>query len=703
MRSVVLIAAIAVAAHAQTAPPPAKPAKQAATAPSWRTLKYPPLREVKVPDVTQHVLSNGMRVFLLENHELPVVSGFALVRTGNLFDPKEKIGLADITGTVMRSGGAKGKNADQLNEQLENIAASVESSIGETSGRVGFNSLKENTDEVLAVFKDVLTAPDFSSDKLDLAKTQEKSAISRRNDSPHAISGREFNNILYGRTTPFGWRQEYATIDAIQREDVVAFHKRYFFPKNIMLAVYGDFSVDDMKAKLEKLFADWTVEQPAVPPFPKVDPTPRPGLNLASKDDVNQTSFLIGHLAGTLRDKDYPALEVMGSVLGGSPFTSRLGSAIRVQRGYAYQIGAAWSANYNHPGIFRIVGGTKSENTVAAIQTIQEEVKKFIEQEPTPAELKSAKDKILNAFVFNFDSPSKTLSRLVTYEYNGYPQDFIFQYQKAVENVTPADVQRVARQYLKPENFTYVLVGKPADFGTPLSALNMPVTNIDLTIPQPKREVSEASPESLAKGKALLGKMVSTLGGAEQLSSLKDYTQNMEADLAQGMKIKVKQFWVAPSVFRQETELPFGKIFSYYDGKGGWVKTPQGEGPLAGPMLRQVEEQVFHDLLELARNGAAPGNTVNYVGEGTLEISNGKGMSTRLTIDEATGVPKKQVYASASGGNVEESYGELKSIGNLKVPGSWTVTQNGKKFADFRLADAQLNGGVSAEALAKKP
>lgn len=696
--------ALTVAAAAQTPAPPAK-----APEPRWNTLKFPPLRDPQIPEVTQFTLPNGMRVFLLENHELPVVSGFAMIRTGNLFDPPEKVGLADITGAVMRTGGAAGKSGDALNEQLENIAASVESSIGETSGRVGFNCLKENQAEVLGVFKAILTSPDFAQDKVDLAKTQEKSGIARRNDEPGAIASREFNQIVYGRSTPFGWRPEYATIDAITRDDLVAFHRRYFFPKNVLLGVYGDFNTAEMRAQLEKLFADWTVEQPPVPPFPKVTQPPQPGIHLAAKEDVNQTNFYIGHLGGTLRDKDYPALEVMASVLGGSPFTSRLGSAIRVQRGYAYSIGAAWAANYNHPGTFFIAGGTKSENTVTALKTIREEIGKFLNSEPTPAELQSAKDKILNAFVFNFDSPAKTLSRLVMYEYHGYPKDFIFQYKAAIEKVTGAEVLRVARQYLKPENFTYVLVGKPSDFGTPLDALGLPVRAIDLTIPEPRVEVSKADDASLAKGAALVRKMADAMGGAAKLEALKDYTASYEVELAAGggaMKARLKQLWLAPGQIRQENELPFGKIFVFFDGQGGWIKMPQGEAPLGGPVLRQVQEQAFRDIVGLPYGVLTKNWKANYTGAGIVEITGPAGLVTKIEIDEATGAPKKQSYQAVGQGGaqaVEEVYGPLRDFGGFRIPASATIFQAGQKFAESKPASVEFNTGLTAGQLSAKP
>src|SRR4051794_10930241 len=190
-------------------------ARVGTTIPSYKSLKFGTPPPVKIPDVPMFTLPNGMRLYLLENHELPLVSGFALVRTGNLFDPKDKIGLAELTGSVMRSGGTKSKTSEQLDEELENVAASVESSIGESSGRVGFSALKEDLDQVLAIFQDVMTNPEFRQDKLDLAKSQLRSAISRRNDEPGEILHRTFPEIIYGRDNPYGWRMEYQHIDNI--------------------------------------------------------------------------------------------------------------------------------------------------------------------------------------------------------------------------------------------------------------------------------------------------------------------------------------------------------------------------------------------------------------------------------------------------------------------------------------------------------
>ena len=349
---------------------------------------------------------------------------------------------------------------------------------------MSFSCLKENAPQVISVFEDLLAHPAFRQNRIDLIKQQMMSEIARRNDDPGEIGQREFADILYGRDNSYGWPENISDVAAIRRADIVGFYQRYFFPANMMLAVQGDFDTAQMKAQLEAAFKNWTVTQPAVPPFPKVRFDYKPGTYLADKQDVTQTTFEIGQPGGELNSPDYPALEVMSDILGGG-FNSRLFRRLRTQLGYVYGISASWGANYDHPGLFRVSGSTQAPTTVPAIQAAMQEVERIRQEPVTDQELEGAKQTVLNSFVFYFDTPGKTISRLLTYYYFGYPKDFIFNYQKAVKTVTKDDVLRAAKKYLDPAKFVTVAVGNPKDFGEPLSKLGLPVTPIDLTIPMP--------------------------------------------------------------------------------------------------------------------------------------------------------------------------------------------------------------------------
>jgi zinc protease len=502
---------------------------------------------------------------------------------------------------------------------------------------------------------------------------------------------------------------EYATIDRIQRDDLVSFYKRYYFPGNIMLAVYGDFSTAEMKTRLDKLFGGWNYQQPVVPPFPDVERKPRPGTYLADKADVEQTFFAVGHLGGILKDKNEPALAIMADILGGG-FSSRLFRRVRTQLGYAYNVSAGWGAGYTQPGIFEISGSTKALSTTAALQVVREETERIRTSEVSDQELGTAKDTVLNSFVFNFDTPSKTLSRLIRYEYYGYPKDFIFQYQKAVQAVTKADVLRVAKEYLHPEEFTLVAVGNPKNFGKPLSALGMPVQAIDLTIPQPKAEVAKSDPVSMEKGKALLQRAQAALGGADRLAAVKDTTGTSEVTVQSPdgpMKITQTNRWIAPSYFRQDVTLPFGKMSTYYDGKSGWISSPQGSGPMAPPVLKQAGSEMWRNFFVLILSDRDPARKVNYAGDGVVQISDGEGNAVSLQIDEKTGLPVKETFTSAGPGGapsqVEERFEDWTEAGGIKVPKKVTVNRGGSKFADSNNVDLKINTGLKVEDISRKP
>ena len=703
------------AARAQTALPAKPPAEKApparaATVPSPKDLKFPPPRPIPVPNVEAVTLPNGIRLFLLEDHELPVVNGLARIRTGNLFDPPDKIGLAELTGAPMRAGGTKTKTGEQFNQQLENLAASVESSIGESSGSVSFSALKESAGQVLEVFLDVLTAPEFAQDRIDLQKTQITGAISRRNDDAGKVAEREFTDILYGRDNPFGWEEQYDTVNRISRADLQNFYRRYYFPKNVMLAIWGDFDTAAMKATIATLFAGWTVEQPPVPEFPKVKDTPVPGIYLAErKADVKSAFFALGHLGGELRDKDNAALEIMADILGGG-FHSRLVQRVRSKMGNAYDISARWGADFDHPGLFKISGSANPVSIVQTLKTVEEEVERIRTAEVTDDELRTAKDATLNRMVFAFDTKAKTLGRVLNYEYYGYPKDFLQQYQKALMAVTRADVLRVAKQHLNPANLSVVVVGNPAMFGQPLDALGGLVNKLDLTIPNAKPQSMKGDEASLAQGKQILLRAQQAAGGADKLAAVKDYTEVEEFLLTPengGMKVLQTDRWIAPSTFRQDSAVQTGKISAYSDGRVAWISTPQGFGALGGAQLKQVQGDLFRLYVPLLLSDQIAGRTVNALDSTTVEISDPAGQVATVECDAGTGLPQRVRYdlSQATGAPVKvvEEFDDFRDMGGVKIPHKITITRGGQKFADVTVTDFKVNTGLQVRELGKRP
>ena len=447
----------------------------------YKDLEYPKLRNIQVPQVEQVTLPNGMRLFVLEDRELPLVNLSARIRVGSIYEPAEKVGLAAITGTVMRTGGTTTRSGEEIDEQLENIAASVETRIGLDSGSASISVLKEDLDTALAVLADILMNPAFPEDQIQLAKLRLRSGISRRNDSVNAIASREFRKLIYGPESVYARHMEYATISNITRDDLLSLHGQFFYPNNVMVAVWGDFDTSQMVRKIEQAFQGWQKREVELPPVPEVNYEFLQTVNLVQKDDVNQSSIFMGHIGGLRSDPDYFALILMNRILG-TGFTSRLFREVRSRQGLAYSVFGYFSAEYDHAGMFYIGSQTKSETTIQAIRAMMREVKKMTQSEVTAEELELARESFLNAFVFNFDSKGEIVRRLMTYAYYGYPLDFLEKAKENIEKVTEADILRVAKKHLRPDKMQILAVGRSQDFGQPLSDLG-PVSEISIDIP----------------------------------------------------------------------------------------------------------------------------------------------------------------------------------------------------------------------------
>jgi len=259
----------------------------------YKDLKYSALRDLVIPEPQEVTLDNGMILFLLEDHEFPFINMTALTRTGAVYDPDDRIGLADICGTVMRTGGSAEMPGDEMDEMLESIAASVETVISLTNGRATLFTLKDHIDPVLKAFAGVLMHPAFPEDKIELARVEQKSFISRRNDNPGSIASREFSNIIYGKGHVYSRYPEYDHISAMTRDDLVAFHKQFYHPDTTLIAVCGDFSTPDMVKKIELAFEGWEKSAGPVPEPPQVSYDFKPSVNLVAKEEFKQSNIYI--------------------------------------------------------------------------------------------------------------------------------------------------------------------------------------------------------------------------------------------------------------------------------------------------------------------------------------------------------------------------------------------------------------------------
>lgn len=443
-------------------------------------IEYPPLPPIEIPTPERVVLDNGMVVMLLEDHELPLVHATALVKTGDRYEPADKIGLASLTGTVLRTGGTESLSADALDDFLESRAATIESSIGDDQGQVSMSCLKQDLPEVVRVFADVLRRPAFAADRIEVAKTGARAAIARRNDDPQGIVFRELQQVVLGEDSPYARVSSFATLNAITRDDLVSWHRTYYHPDRVILGLVGDFESDKILALVREVFGDWTPAGDLETPEVWYHEEPKPGVYVANKSDVTQTNIAMGHL-GIRRDHpDYYALRVLNEVFSGS-MVSRLFSEVRTKRGLAYGVFGQVGADWDHPGLTLVWTSTKVESTAEAVQVLLDEAKALRgDRPPTAEEVAQAKNAILSSFVFEVDSRDEVLDEQLILESFGYPLDRVAKFRERIDAVTVEDVRRAAREHLRPDEFSIVVVGPEEQFGEGLKAFGE-VTEIDLS------------------------------------------------------------------------------------------------------------------------------------------------------------------------------------------------------------------------------
>src|SRR5579864_5843694 len=685
----------------------------------WNKIPIPQLPAFHPQQPKRIELPNGMVIFLQEDHELPLIDGIARIRGGSRSEPASKVGLMSLYGEVWRTGGTKTQTGDQLDDYLEIRAAKVETDGNVDSTTIGLSCLKEDFNDVFKVFAELLQQPEFREDKLDLAKHEAFDSISRRNDEVGQIAAREAAKLAYGAQNPYARVPEYATIDAVRRQDLIDWHHTYVHPNNIILGMVGDFDSAQMEATLRKTFGGWA--KAPVPKEPEIhfDPA-KPGYYLVKKEDVNQSNIRMVGLGTTRKNPDYFAIEVFNEALGGG-FSARLIQSIRTAKGLAYSVGGGIGTSFDHPGILRFAMGTKSASTVESIRALDDEIDRLKTDPISEEEVKRAKDSILNAFVFNFDSPDKVLRERMAYEFYGYPADFLEQYRAGIEKVTTADVNRVWPKYLQKDQLAVLVVGNTAQFDKPLSSLG-PVKDVDISIPPPPGEknaqsegASSEKKSSNPEGKALAAKVAQALGGAAKLQSVKamksSFTLTQQGGPMAGA-VQAESTVVYPDRLKLSLQTARGNFAMIVTPEAAFMSA-EGMGTQDMPSSQKSErlEQIHRDIVYVAQHVDDP--EFSFVaagmdqsgGEQTAVVDvSGPDVSLRWFVDPQSGKLLRETYkAMGQSGPVdtETDFSDWKDVEGLNLPFHRENKQGGQGASTVQYSKIELNPTVDPKIFEK--
>lgn len=703
MRTTRMFALVALVALGLAAPAAVRPAG-AALDPKFDPshLVIPPLGPLPKVQPVRYTLGNGIRVYLLENHDLPLVTGRALFRASNTWVPDDKTGLAGLTGEVMRSGGSAAHSGDWLDDRLGSIGASLQTGISTDNASGTFRCLSENAPELLGLLGEIVRAPVFPQDKIELAKISLRRGIAGRNDEMIPLLIRTARQAVWGKDSKYARTPEYATVDAITRDDCVKLHRMAFEPDRMVLAIYGDFKTSEMKKLIARAFGDWKAQKvtlPAPPPTPA--PTPA-HVVFAPKNDVTQSGIIVTELGIEARDPDYPALDVLMMALGGG-FQSRLFNLIRTERGLAYATGAFTGVDYTHPGVFAAYSLTRSESTMVALDLLKREVTR-VTREPLHAdELETAKQSTLNSFVFNFARPQDVLFRAAYFDLVGYPQDFLQRYQQGVEAVTAASALGAARRKIHPDSLVSVIVGKESDFDRPLSSLGEPVERVDITIPPPpaKAKVGEATPATLARGQEMLAKAAALAGGSEAWKGIHAVQLSQEGTISlqgQTLPVQTTVSWRLPDRLRAVQKLSIGLVEQGFDGKDGWmaVMGQVRDQPQAGQRVREEYERSLYHLFgdpSSVKVQALDPQTVDGTRYSVAFVHSDVVHDWLLFFDPDGRLARMEYQGLGASGPAHQTelLDDWQAHGGVKLPGHRRVLSDGKPLLESKLVTVTFN------------
>lgn len=677
----------------------------------FEKIKIPPLNPIKTPSFEKITLDNGLKLFLFKDNEIPLIKIFAFVRGGKVNE--EKVGEATLFGMVLRTGGTRSMDGDKVDEFLERIGASIESYTSDSFTTVTATMLTENDVDVIPLFSEFFTAPAFSQEKIDLAKTKMKSIISRRNDEVMQIGRREFMKLIYGKDSPYARQIEYDDVDNLTRDDIVNFYSKYFRPDETSIAVVGDFDKEKIKNLFINQLGKWNNPTPK-PDYslPKILEM-KPSINFIEKNDVEQTTILLGHLGLKLDDPDYPAINILSEILGGG-MASRIFVQVRTLKGLAYGAGGYMIPAYDHKGAFFFYTATKPETSVEALKTILEEIKKIKSDMVTDEELARAKDGYLNSFAFEFDSTDKIARRILTYNFYNYPENFNEILKSKIEKVTKEDVFNVAKKYLFDDKLSILVVGRK-EVKDQLSSLGE-VNLIDITIPEPKpKEVlPEPTEETLKTGKELLKNVAITMGEKEikKISNI-SFRGNVSLKTQMGeFSTKQKGLIILPDKVHFEIDTPMGKIEQIIKGKEGYMVIGQKKKVLSEPKVFEILDSLKYSfgaigLIKEFLQGKIDGQ---YIGEKEV-----KGVKTKLVVvrnnDKVTKLYidiNNLLYAIERKENTEEGpkylievFSDYKEVKGVKIPfSSKTYLEDEiKGSSSYETIDTNIDVSESEEGL----
>ena len=700
-------------------------------------------REIKFPPYEIQTLANGLQVVAVLQHEQPAVSMRLLVRAGTSSDPRDKLGLAHLAASLLDQGTTT-KSSQEINDEVDFIGASMGAGAGTDLTLCNMVVMKDSFETGMRILSDMVRHPAFAAGEIERQRQQMLSGLQVSADDPGYVADAVFDRLVYG-FHPYGMPENGTpqTIASITRDDLLAFHARFFLPNNAILALVGDITADEAFATAKKIFGDW--EKRDLPSQTFIDPPdPTRRVIVVDKADAVQTEVRVGHIGIPRKHQDYMAVNLAIRILGGEG-SNRLHQVLRTERSLTYGAQANFEA-HKQTGDFQAETNTRSEATAEVLRLIVDEFWRLQRERVSDRELDGAKAYLTGSFPLTIETPESIAMQVVNALFYGLPLEELQNTRERVNAVTPDDVQRVAKAYLRPDRLSVVLVGNAKAFASQLGAVGfapyetVQIADLDLTaanfrrsgtraalmpaglqLPAPRlqyqqapiasRRSDEQSPDEAAKAMALVDQAIAAKGGLDKLRALKAIVarQTQASRRPDGeSQVETTNYIQYPDRFRVEAP----DLVQGYDGSRAWMKDRSGVHDAPDALARDAALSLRRDVVPLllaAKSGAVavrllpdvkdPEGRLNHA----VELSASDLNPIVLYVDPETSMIRKRLFTANAPGRpvVEEQFSDYRSVDGIQF--AFEATQKvGPLSVERKVTEVKINPPLDP-ALFKRP
>ena len=576
------IAILALWAVGYACSPQTTPQQSTASLDRSQPPKPGPPPEVQVGEYESFTLDNGLKVYVVENHKLPYVS-LSLALDVDPIREGDKAGYVSIAGSMLRRG-TETRTKEEIDEAIDFVGATLTTS---GSGLYA-SSLTKHVDTLMTLVSEVLLRPTFPQEELEKVRTEVLSELVANKADPSAIADNVKMALRYGQDDPYGEIETEETVKNIQRQDLTNYYQQHFKPNIAYLAVVGDITPEDARILVEKYLGQW--ESGDVPEREFKTPSSPESRHVAIVDKPGAVQSVLSFTYPVplqMKDEDYLATVVMNSILGGS-FGSRLNQTLREGKGYTYGAGSSLSPD-RRIGYFTAEAQVRTEVTDSAATEFINELTRISHQDITAEELEKAKQIITGRFARSLEDPQTVARFAINTALYDLPEDFYETYLQRIAALSLEQVNRAAQKYITPDKLYMVAVGNESVLDKTLASFGS-VEHYDIYGRLQEAQGSEDLGSVTAE--EVINHYIEAMGGREQLASVEALRMKAEATV-QGMTIQMDNLTTQDQRLRAEQITPMGTMTQVYDGKKGYIVTPQGQQELTGPQLDMIREEAI--------------------------------------------------------------------------------------------------------------